>query len=625
MKTALKKIINFFLLIIAFIRFLKNTFLNICLLTIFGLSISFIRSQFYSKIPTILNEPGILYVNLNNTLVESYYKFYSENKLLTYKKNLNTIDQNSVFFLVKKIRNAALDPKIKGILLNLQNFKGASQASLKYFGKSLKEFKKTGKIIYAKGKYFTQAQYYLASFADLIFLQKHGNIFFNGISNKKFYYKDFLNYFKIHTYVFKKGQYKSSVDPIIKNHTPKKTKILDYVLINILWKQYLKEIKKNRHISIKKLYSLFTKKNIRLKVLREKPALYAKKNGLVDFVCSKNQINKIIYEKFSKITHNKNYQYISIYDYNSKIINNIDKKKNLIAVIANNGSLLNNINQKNSININRTIQQIIFAKTNKNIKALIFFINSPGGGVIESEKIRKALINFKKSKKPLIILMGGIAASGGYWISTPGDYIIASATTITGSIGVFKTFYTFEKTLKNIGLNYDGVKIPNLSDNINPLNELSSESKKLLQLSIYKNYKKFIKLVSKYRKIKLINIKKIAEGKIWTGKQAKKNGLIDKIGDLDTAIKKSSKLASIKNPEIIFLNNSNKKTIDFSYITNSIYDFFFKRITQNIIKYYFPIFISQELNNFKKYSDIIYIMNNPNRRFVYLLIDNSIQ
>ncbi len=344
---------------------------------------------------------------------------------------------------------------------------------------------------------------------------------------------------------------------------------------------------------------------------------YAKNNRLVDYVLSNKNINNILRKKFSELTNNKRYKLINIYEYKLKLLN--DNKKNefpSIGIITNDGSILNDINNENAINISTTISKIQSAKKDKNIKALIFFINSPGGTLAESEKIRKSLNNFKKSKKPLIILMGGTTASGGYWISTAGDYIISSPTTITGSIGIFNYFYTLEKSLKSLGIYYDNTAISNFRDN-NIFHDISPELKKFIKFHINMNYKKFLEIVAKSRHKSIEEIEKIAEGKIWTGYQAKKIGLVDQLGNLDDAIKKASEMTNLKNFHIKFIYTK-KNTILSNFLFLKTNKFIEKRFF-NIFQMYFPLFSKKNINSFKFNKDLIYIINNENKEYLYSL------
>ncbi|CAL4320880.1 signal peptide peptidase SppA [Buchnera aphidicola] len=599
-------LINLILSVVRFIRFLKNLFLDTCLLIIFFTGIFFItRNYCFSPTFFSLNPSSILKMHICGALSESYYDNttnYGFNiSINTAPKNVN---KNSIFFIKKLLKNAALDNQIKGLYLELEDLEGSSLASLEYLGKCLAEFKDTGKKIYIFGKNFTQEQYYLASFANQIFLQKDGIIIFSGFSHKKLYFGNLLKKLKINVHVFKDGKYKSSIDPMLEEQTPEDTKDQDVYVLDDLLDKYISVIAKNRNISKVEAYKIFKEINEKINTLGEDITQYIHDKNLVDFVASEEEAQKIIRDQFSKLTANKNYQYIDMYSYNNDI-ENIENKEDNVAVLAINGILTTNKNEKNAINIDETIKQIEFAKNDEKIKALVFFINSPGGDILVAEKIRLALVSFTKCKKPLIILMGGTATSGGYWIATAGDYIFAHATTITGSIGIFSILYTFEDLLKNLGIKYDGAETPT-SEQKNPLEKLPEECKKKIQEMIEKNYQKFIEIVLKSRtKISKEKIQELAQGQVFTGTQAQQNGLVDKIGDINDAIKEASKRASIQNPQIMFLDNSRTETINLSYIINNVSDYIIKKIMKFLMQNYFPQNISIQSKNIQDYNKYI--------------------
>ncbi|CAL4320961.1 Protease 4 [Buchnera aphidicola (Periphyllus testudinaceus)] len=615
MKSICKKILNFILLIVKIISFLNKTFLNIFFFFIFIFIIYLFSGVKTKEDNEVSNQENVLNVNLDGSLIESYdSNAFVNEKLPNYESYEDYhIQQNSLFLLCNKIKQAAKDKKITSILLNLKNFYGGSQPSLEYFGKCLEEFKKSGKPIYAVGKNFSQSQYYLASFSDLIFLQKHGDINFYGFTNKTFYYKSALDKLYIHSHVFRQGKYKSAVEPILKNKSSKEVKKENLKILKFLWNEYIKQISINRKIPMSRIFPLINKRISDLEQLNGDTGNYAKKNKLVDYLLSKNDIKKILNEKFLKSTKNKKYELLSIYEYKQKTVE--PKKSSVIAIITNNGSIINDKKNKYSINPIDTINKIRFAKKNKYIKSLIFFINSPGGTLEDSEKIQKELNNFKKSKKPLIILMGGTAASGGYWISTSGDYIISSPTTITGSIGIFNVFYTLEKTLDMMGIHYDGVSTSSLDKN-NLFNGFTPELDKFIQFNINKNYNRFVKLVSKSRKKTIKEIKKIAQGKIWTGYQAKKLGLVDQLGNLNDAIKKSANLAHLKKFNIQYIYTN--KQITFSELLFFKINYFLQKICINMIENNFPINITKNINLLQSNKDLLYIIKNPEKKYLYM-------
>lgn len=550
-----KIFINFFKFIWYALNSIRKLFFNILLIFFIIISV-YIYLQFKkTSIETVISKNTALKINLVGIITD---KVISDNSLLN-KFNNNFLSENhkkqetSLFFIINAIRNAKNDKNISGIVLELQNFIGADQPSLDYIGKVLKEFRNSGKPIYAISDNYTQSQYYLASFSNTIYLAPYGEVDLHGFSMNNLYYKNLLNKLKIDSNVFRIGNYKSAVEPFIRDNMSFTVREMNNRWIQTLWKNYLYVISKNRKINFN---ILFPEVNIMLKELKKlsgNTASYAIKHNLVDKLDYKYNIEKFLEKKFGYNNNTHEYNNISIYDYYS--IKKFNYKKGNIAVILINGIINNNKESSNIFKNNKIIEQINSARLNNNIKAIILRINSPGGSVNASEEIRSELLSVKNSGKPIVVSMGGTAASGGYWISTPANYIIASSNTITGSIGIFGIINTLENFLKTIGIYSDGVYTSPLA-NIFITKTLPQEVKNLIQLKIQNTYKNFIHLVSKSRKQTIEKIEKIAQGIIWTGSDAKKYGLIDEIGDFDHAIKKASELGKIKTVKLSWYQES---------------------------------------------------------------------
>ncbi|BFI91037.1 signal peptide peptidase SppA [Enterobacterales bacterium endosymbiont of Anomoneura mori] len=473
--------------------------------------------------------------------------------IISDEKNTNNIKEkinynlfkfkNTLFDIIKIIRSAKKNKNITGIILKLNKFLGANQTSLKYIGKVLNEFKKSGKPIFAISDNYNKSQYYLASFANYIYIYPNGILNLYELNNDKIYYKSLLNKLKINCHIYRIGIEKTAIEPYIYDKMPKKTKHLENKLLNKLWLNYIYDISKNRKI---KLYE--NPKNI-LKFI--KFTLKKKNNNkynfnriLIDKIITKKQIKKEFIDFFGLNKYKNNYKFISFYNYKIKNINtNINK--NEIAIIFINGKIINSKNIYQVSSSKKIINKLKKAKLNNNIKAIILFINSPGGSIEASEKISSEILNIRKLGKPVIALMGNICASGGYWISTAANYIIADSNTITGSIGVFTIINTYEKFLNSFGIHYDSSNESPLS-NLNFVKPLSKYLSKLIELNVKNGYIKFIKLICKRRNIDVKKIIQLSQGNIFLGEEAKKNKLIDQIGDFDDAIKKIIELSKLK-------------------------------------------------------------------------------
>ncbi|WP_343128787.1 signal peptide peptidase SppA [Buchnera aphidicola (Kurisakia onigurumii)] len=527
------------------LTFIRELILNLILIiALIILLLPFFKIIHFNK--KINNVPRALKIDLEGFLSDDFSKYQSEgisNNFISKKQIIK--ENNSFYTIVSKIRQAANDKNITGIVLDLKNFAGGSRNNIDYIGKALCEFKKTGKKIYGIGKNFTQSQYYLNSFANKIFLCNNGSVNLTGFHYSEFYYKKLLNNLYIHSDIFRIGKYKSAVEPMIRNHISNHIKKIKQNWMNYLWKSYVLTIAKNRNTSYRTIFPTEKQYIKEFKELNCNMTIYAKKHKLVDEILSPLDIEIKLIRLFGFNKKEIDYNSISIYDYLLK--KNHKNKTNKIAVISAKGAITSSTkNNKNNIDTFSLIKEIYKAKKDDNVKALILRINSPGGGVYSSELIRKSLISFKKSGKPLIISMGSMTASGGYWISTAGDYLIAHPTTLTGSIGIFSIITNIETSLKKIGIFNNSVQTSSLY-NKNYTHHLSPNIKKLHQINLIHHYNQFLKIVALSRHKTTEEVNKIGEGRIWGGILAKKIGLVDEIGDFDSAIKKAAELSHLKN------------------------------------------------------------------------------
>ncbi|VFP79940.1 signal peptide peptidase SppA [Candidatus Erwinia haradaeae] len=492
---------------------------------------------------------GALIVNLQGTIVDKpaiddHFLMKMYHQILGYHGDY--VKETSLFQVVNSIRQAKDDPKITGMVLDLANFISANQSSLEYIGKALGEFRKSGKPIFAFGLNYSQTQYYLASFANKIYLSPYGSVNFRGCSFNSIYYKSFLQKLKVHSHIFRVGAYKSAVEPLLRDNMSPEAREANRLWVTELWNNYLNTLAENRRVQATQIFPSMKKIIEKLETLHGDSAQYAKENGLVDILSSSALVEKDLIDVFGWDATNKNYYGISIYDYPLKNTNNSSGN---IAVITVNGALVDDQISSGGFSVDSTILDIRSARLDPAIKAIILRVNSPGGSVTASEIIRSELEAVRVSGKPIVVSMGGMAASGAYWISMPANYIIANRNTLTGSIGVFSTYNTIEDSLGMIGIHSDSVKSSNLSG-ISHTQALSEDMQKIIQLNINHSYQDFINLVASARHKTKDQIDKIAQGRVWTGFDAKKYDLVDALGDFDDALAKAVELGHIKKIQL---------------------------------------------------------------------------
>ncbi|EIS6117716.1 signal peptide peptidase SppA [Salmonella enterica] len=523
----------------------------------------------------------------------------------------NRLQENSLFDIVNAIRQAKDDRNITGIVLDLKNFTGADQPSMRYIGKALREFRDSGKPVFAVGENYSQGQYYLASFANKIWLSPQGQINLHGFATNGLYYKTLLDKLKVSTHVFRVGTYKSAVEPFIRDDMSPAAREADSRWIGELWQNYLNTVSTNRQISPQQLFPGAQAIIDGLTSVGGDTAKYALDHKLVDALLSSADVEKALTKQFGWSKTENNYRAISYYDYSLKTPAD---NGGTIAVIFANGAIMDGEETPGNVGGDTTASQIRDARLDPKVKAIVLRVNSPGGSVNASEVIRAELAAVKAAGKPVVVSMGGMAASGGYWISTPANYIVASPSTLTGSIGIFGVINTVENSLSSIGVHSDGVSTSPLAE-ISMTKALSPEVQQMMQLSIEYGYKRFITLVAEARKRTPEQIDKIAQGHVWTGQDAKANGLVDKLGDFDDAVAKAAALAKLKQWHLDYYQNE-----------PTVLDMIMDSMTGSVcamlpeaIQAMLPAPLVSAANTVKAEGDKLAAFNDPQNRYAFCL------
>ncbi|ENG7539150.1 signal peptide peptidase SppA [Salmonella enterica] len=521
------------------------------------------------------------------------------------------LQENSLFDIVNAIRQAKDDRNITGIVLDLKNFTGADQPSMRYIGKALREFRDSGKPVFAVGENYSQGQYYLASFANKIWLSPQGQVDLHGFATNGLYYKTLLDKLKVSTHVFRVGTYKSAVEPFIRDDMSPAAREADSRWIGELWQNYLHTVSANRQISPQQLFPGAQAIIDGLTNAGGDTAKYALDHKLVDALASSADVEKALTKQFGWSKTENNYRAISYYDYSLK---KPADSGGTIAVIFANGAIMDGEETPGNVGGDTTASQIRDARLDPKVKAIVLRVNSPGGSVNASEVIRAELAAAKAAGKPVVVSMGGMAASGGYWISTPANYIVASPSTLTGSIGIFGVINTVENSLSSIGVHSDGVSTSPLAE-ISMTKALSPEVQQMMQLSIEYGYKRFITLVAEARKRTPEQIDKIAQGHVWTGEDAKANGLVDSLGDFDDAVAKAAELAKLKQWHLDYYQDE-PTVLDMvmDSMTGSV-----RAMLPEAIQAMFPAPLVSAANTVKAEGDKLAAFNDPQNRYAFCL------
>lgn len=472
-----------------------------------------------------LEENSILHLDLNGrTLVERT----SEEDLVfgSFLDPLGGDNSAGLVNLKKAIAEAKTNENIKGIYLNAGLF-GAGQAGLLELREALQDFKESGKFIVAYDEAYSEGGYFLASVADEIYLNPLGGIDFNGFSSEGIFLKGFFEKVGIKPEVFRVGEFKSAVEPFILDKMSPENRLQTQYFLDDINRHAIDLIAESRKIAKDSLIRI----NNQMLVRKPKDAVTYK---LATALKYEDEIHSILKEKLGLKEEDQ------ISTINATDLGGLAKSKNItsgnrIAVILAEGEIVDG-NVEGAISSEKFAKEIRKARKDENIKAIVLRVNSPGGSILASDVIWREMAEAKKAK-PLIVSMGEVAASGGYYISAPADTIVAQPNTITGSIGIFGILFNVQELVNDkLGVTTDVVSTGELSDFGNMARPLTEVERTIIQSSVEDGYETFISRVAEGRGMHPDSVRKVASGRVWTGTQAKARGLVDVLGGLDTAI-----------------------------------------------------------------------------------------
>ncbi|NOI28371.1 signal peptide peptidase SppA [Vibrio coralliilyticus] len=525
------------------ITFIRLALVNLIFLATIGI-IYFIYTSAESPVPSVPQESALV-LNISGPIVEqSRYV----NPMDSFTGSLFGQDmprENVLFDIVEAIRHAKDDPKITGIVLALRDMPETNLTKLRYIAKALNEFKASGKPIYAAGEFYNQSQYYLASYADKIYLAPDGAVLIKGFSAYSMYYKTLLEKLDVNTHVFRVGTYKSAIEPFVRDDMSDAAKESASRWLGQLWGAYVDDVATNRQVSAKTLNPTMEEFLGLLKEQDGDLAALSLELGLVDELATRQQVRADLTEVFGS-NGEDSYNYVDYYEYQTTMKPKFDLSQDDIAIVVASGAIMDGSQPRGATGGDTVAALLRQARNDDKIKAVVLRVDSPGGSAFASEVIRNEIEALKEAGKPVVASMSSLAASGGYWISMGADRIVAQPTTLTGSIGIFSVITTFEKGLNKLGVYTDGVGTSPFSG-VGITTGLSDGAADAFQMGIEHGYHRFIGLVSESREIPLKDMDSIAQGRVWTGQDAAKLGLVDKMGDFDDAVKLAAELAKVED------------------------------------------------------------------------------
>ncbi|KHT35907.1 signal peptide peptidase SppA [Vibrio sinaloensis] len=530
------------------------TFVRLALTNLFFLAsiaiIYFVYFHAQSEAPTVPTESALI-LNLSGPIVEQPNYVNPMDSFTGSLIGQDLPKENILFDIVETLRYAKDDPKISGLVLALGDLPETNLTKLRYIAKALNEFKASGKPIYAAGGFYNQSQYYLASYADKVYLAPDGAVLLKGYSSYSLYYKTLLEKLNVNTHVFRVGTYKSAIEPFVRDDMSEEAKESASRWLSQLWGAFVDDIAANRQIKPESLNLSMDEFLTLLKKNDGDLAALSLNIGLVDQLATRQQVRSELIDVFGS-NGEDSYNHISYYDYQPTMAPSFSTSANDIAVVVASGAIMDGSQPRGTVGGDTVAALLRQARNDDKVKAVVLRVDSPGGSAFASEVIRNEIEALKEAGKPVVASMSSLAASGGYWISMSADRIVAQPTTLTGSIGIFSVITTFEKGLNELGVYTDGVGTSPFSD-VGVTTGLSEGAAEAFQLGIEHGYKRFTQLVSDNRNISLTQLDNIAQGRVWTGQDAMKFGLVDSIGDFDDAVSLAAELAEVENYDIYWV------------------------------------------------------------------------
>ncbi len=453
--------------------------------------------------------------------------------------------------LTNALEKARDDDRITALILKLDYLRGGGFTKLETLARAIESFKESGKPVIAVGDNYTQAQYYLASRADEIHLNPMGGVMITGMGYYGPYFGEALEKLQINVNVFRAGEYKSAVEPVTGNAMSEAARENTRAWLDPLWQTYSEQVEEQRDLPAGTIDDLANRLDERLAPLDGNLAQLARNTGLVDSITPRPALNALLRERFGKgengFLHVPHKQYLA--HMRLPELQKNEGKAGRIGLVVASGTIFDGEQMEGAIGGDTLARLLRRAREEEDLDALVLRIDSPGGSATASEVIREELAATGEHM-PVVVSMGSLAASGGYWIAAGADEIWAMPNTLTGSIGVFGIVPTFEDSLAALGIHNDGLATGELAD-LNRLDRpLSPQGRRVIQLSIDNIYNRFIQLVAEGRDLSVEQVQAAASGRVWNGTQAREKDLVDELGTLDDALAAAAQRAGLDDWQV---------------------------------------------------------------------------
>lgn len=451
--------------------------------------------------------------------------------------------------LTESIRAAATDARIPAIVLQLDLFTGAGQPTLEEVAAALREFRATGKKVVAQGSSYSQAQYYLAAQADEIYLDPLGEVLLEGYDRYRMYYKGLLDKLAVDVHLFRVGEYKSAAEDLVRTGMSPEDRQESRAYLDALWTAYRAAVGRARDLAPEVIDQYANGYIDALRTNGGDAARVAMEAGLVTGIRTEDEVTARLQELVGKDDSGTRYPAIDMRDYAR--VHAAEQKlrrgaPGRVGVVVASGEILDGQQPPGVVGGITTADLLREARDDDDVAAVVLRIDSPGGSIFASEQIYREVASIKAAGKPIVVSMGDLAASGGYYVAAPADEIFASPTTLTGSIGIFATLPTIDRTLGKAGITVDGVGTTDLSGKLRIDRPLDPVLRDYLQLNIERGYEVFVGHVATGRNKTRDQVDELGRGRVWIGSEAKLRGLVDTLGSFDDAVKAAARRANLR-------------------------------------------------------------------------------
>ena len=520
-------------------------------LIVLGLSVALMDRE------VVVQQNSMLVLSLAGNIVEETKPVDPISEVLSETLSDETPPQETLLQDILDIIDAAAqDSRITFLLLDLKDLGNVGLNQLNDIGRRLQQFRASGKKVVAAEDFYTQKSYFIASHADEIYLNPMGGVDLHGFGLFRLYFQEALEKLRVNYHVFRVGEFKSAVEPILRNSMSAEAKEQNRKWLSALWNDFSGDIVRQRNLKSDAIDNYINNITSELALAGGSTAQLAVTSGLVDGMKTRAELSSHLRD-LAALRPGQRLNKISSANYLSTIDRSYeqhDHATDKIGLIIAQGPIVGGKQPPGVIGSESMRSVIRKARTRDDIKAVVLRINSGGGSAFASEIIRQELLELKKSKKPLIVSMGTMAASGGYWIAADADEIWASPTTLTGSIGIYGAIPTFENALARAGIRNDGIGTTPLAAGLDITQPLSPLLKETIQQSLEFGYQQFLSIVANGRKIDRKDIDKLAQGRVFDGQAAQNIGLVDKLGSLEDAIAAAADHAELTTYDAVYIH-----------------------------------------------------------------------